>query len=66
MTKHLVDAYAPREIAARVRDVGVQKAELNLASLFALAILAGAFIALGGCWFRGKLRDPTARGRGDV
>ena len=44
-----VDDYAPAEIAARVRDVGVKKANLDLASLLALAILAGAFIALGGC-----------------
>jgi formate/nitrite transporter len=43
-----VDAYAPDEIAARVRDVGVTKANLDLASMLALAILAGAFIALGG------------------
>ena len=44
-----VDAYAPAEIAARVRDIGVKKTQLDLASLLALAILAGAFIALGGC-----------------
>lgn len=44
------DAYAPKEIAARVRDVGVAKATLDLPSLFALAVLAGAFIALGACF----------------
>jgi formate/nitrite transporter len=43
------DAYAPAEIAARVRDIGVKKTNLDLASMLALAILAGAFIALGGC-----------------
>ena len=43
------DAYAPAEIAAQVRDIGVKKTNLDLASMLALAILAGAFIALGGC-----------------
>lgn len=45
-----VDAYAPAEIAGRVRDVGVTKANLDRASMFALAVLAGAFIALGACF----------------
>lgn len=43
------DAYTPDEIAARVRDVGIRKASLDLPSMLALAILAGAFIALGAC-----------------
>lgn len=42
-----LDAYAPREVAARVSDVGVAKARLPLASLALLGVLAGAFIALG-------------------
>lgn len=41
------DAYAPRQIADRVRDVGVAKARLPLASLLLLGVLAGAFIGLG-------------------
>jgi formate/nitrite transporter len=45
-----VDAYAPAEIAGRVRDVGVSKANLDRASMFALAVLAGAFIGLGACF----------------
>ncbi len=44
-----LDAYAPAEIATRVREVGVRKAGLDLPSMLALAVLAGAFIALGGC-----------------
>lgn len=43
------DAYAPREIAERVRDVGVRKARLDLPSMLALSVLAGAFIGLGAC-----------------
>jgi formate transporter len=50
MTKHVfsVDAYAPAEMAQHVATAGVSKANLNPATMFALAVLAGAFIALGG------------------
>ncbi len=46
-----LDAYSPREIAARVSDVGVTKARLPLATLALLGVLAGAFIGLGGLMF---------------
>ena len=42
-----IDPYAPAEMAARTASVGVAKAQLDTLSLFALAVLAGAFIALG-------------------
>ena len=42
-----MDAYAPAEMATRVEAVGVAKANLDAATMFALAVLAGAFIALG-------------------
>ncbi|MGD2069650.1 MAG: formate/nitrite family transporter [Gemmatimonadota bacterium] len=45
--KHLGDAYAPAEMARRVLDVGVAKARLAVPDALALAVLAGAFIALG-------------------
>jgi len=41
------DAYAPREIAARVEALGVAKATTPLLSLVMLGVLAGAFIGLG-------------------
>ena len=41
------DAYNPKQMARRVSDVGVSKANLNLASMFALGIMAGAFIGMG-------------------
>jgi formate transporter len=49
MTEHVfsVDAYTPPEMARRVETVGVAKANLDPATMFALAVLAGAFIALG-------------------
>ncbi len=42
-----LDALLPPEMAARAEDVGVRKARLDAVSLFALAVLAGAFISLG-------------------
>lgn len=46
-----LDAYSPREIAARVAEVGVAKARLPLASMALLGVLAGAFIGLGALMF---------------
>jgi formate transporter len=54
------DAYAPPEIAHRVSDVGVGKARLNLVTMFVLAGLAGAFIALGALFFTVVITDPPA------
>lgn len=45
------DAYAPAQIAMRVREVGVTKATMPVLTMFALAVLAGAFIALGALFF---------------
>jgi len=41
------DALLPPQMAGRAINVGVNKAKLNLGSMFALAVLAGAFIAMG-------------------
>ncbi len=41
------DALLPPEMAAKAEQVGVSKAHLDAISMFVLAILAGAFIALG-------------------
>ncbi|MFD2453687.1 formate/nitrite transporter family protein [Ideonella paludis] len=45
------DAYAPKDIAARVSDVGVTKARLPLLTQALLGVLAGAFIGLGALMF---------------
>ncbi len=45
------DAYSPKEIAERVENVGVTKANLPLLSMFALGVLAGGFIGLGAMFF---------------
>jgi formate/nitrite transporter len=47
----LFDAYAPAEVAKRVREVGIAKAKAPAAATFVLAVLAGAFIALGALFF---------------
>ncbi len=41
------DAYAPREIAALVENVGIRKTRLPLLQTLMLGMLAGAFIGLG-------------------
>jgi formate transporter len=43
-----LDALLPPEMAERAEDIGVAKAALDLPRLLTLAVLAGAFIALGG------------------
>jgi formate/nitrite transporter len=47
----LFDAYAPPQIAVRVREVGVAKATAPIATTLGLAVLAGAFIALGALFY---------------
>lgn len=42
-----IDAFLPPEMAERMEDVGVKKANLDFWSMFMLAILAGSFIGLG-------------------
>jgi formate transporter len=42
-----LDALPPPEIARKAESVGVTKATMPAATVFALAVLAGAFIALG-------------------
>ena len=46
-TSVVLDALIPAEMAARAEQVGAKKAHLPALSMFVLAVLAGAFIALG-------------------
>jgi formate transporter FocA len=46
-TEIQIDAFPPPKMAARMEEVGVTKAKLNGWTMFALAVLAGAFIAAG-------------------
>jgi formate/nitrite transporter len=43
-----LDALLPPEMARRAEEIGATKASMERGRLFALAVLAGAFIALGG------------------
>ena len=43
-----LDALLPPEMARRAEEVGARKAAMDATSMFTLAVLAGAFIALGG------------------
>jgi formate transporter len=48
MTQELrIDALLPQEMARRAEYIGVRKAEAAALTMFALAVLAGAFIGLG-------------------
>jgi formate transporter len=42
-----IDAFPPAKMASRMEEVGVAKATLNVWTMFALAMLAGAFIGCG-------------------
>jgi formate transporter len=54
-----LDAYAPKEIAARVSAVGVGKARLPVLTLALLGVLAGAFIGLGALMYTLVLSDAS-------
>lgn len=51
MDNFSVDAYAPKEIAARIQNAGIVKSGSDRLRVFALAILAGAFIAFGALFY---------------
>ena len=53
------DAYAPREVAQRVEQVGVVKARLPLLPLAMLGVMAGVFIGLGALVFTLVKSDAT-------
>ena len=56
----MFDAYAPAQIAVRVRDVGVAKAAAPVLTTLALAVLAGAFISLGALFYTVTVTSTSA------
>jgi formate/nitrite transporter len=54
-----IDAYTPREIARKVEALGVTKARSEPLSVLVLAVLAGAFIALGALFFTVVMTRPV-------
>jgi formate transporter len=61
-----VDALLPPEMAARAEETGVAKASMDGPRLFTLAVLAGAFIALGGVFATTALAGAGAAPWGPV
>jgi formate/nitrite transporter len=53
------DAYTPAQMAARVEKAGIAKGNRDALSTFTLAIMAGAFIALGAVFFTFVIHDAT-------
>lgn len=45
--EHTLDALLPAEMAAKAEELGIKKVGMGISRLFVLAVLAGAFIALG-------------------
>ena len=54
-----IDALLPAEMATRAEYLGVRKAEMPFLAMFTLAILAGAFIALGAMFATTALAGTT-------
>lgn len=52
------DCYSPKEVAERVENVGVAKANLPLLPMSALGVLAGGFIGLGAMFATLVTSDP--------
>lgn len=61
MSEIRIDALLPGEMATRAEYIGVRKAEAPALTMFTLAILAGAFIALGAVF-----ATNTAAGTGEL
>lgn len=55
-----LDALAPRAMAAKAEQVGETKARLDAVTIFALSILAGAFIALGAIFATTAMANGTS------
>lgn len=55
-----MDAFSPKEIAERTETIGVKKARMDFFSLFVLAVVAGAFVALGACFYTTAMTGSSA------
>ena len=52
-----IDAYIPAQVAERVKQAGIKKANMPLLTMIVLAMMAGAFIALGAIYFTYAITD---------
>jgi len=53
-----IDAYKPKEIADRIEQISISKSTSDPLRVFTLALLAGAFIAFAGFYFRNFMQRP--------
>ena len=60
MSEVRIDALLPQEMATRAEYIGVRKAETPALTVFALAVLAGAFIAMGAIFSTTVLAGTSA------
>lgn len=58
------DALLPPEMAARAEEIGLRKASMEAGKMFALAVLAGAFIAMGAIFATTVLTGTSPYGLG--
>jgi formate/nitrite transporter len=58
-TRIVIDALPPPEMAKKAETIGVAKAGLDTATTFALAVLAGAFIAIGAAFATNTLAGSS-------
>jgi len=63
-TEIQIDAHPPAKMASRMEDVGVTKAGLKAETMFALAMLAGAFIGCGAIFATTVTTGLSAAGMG--
>ena len=54
-----IDAYKPKEIANRIEQISISKSTLDPYRVFALSLLAGAFIAFAAVFYTIVIHDST-------
>lgn len=54
-----IDAFTPKEVAEKVKTVGVTKANMPLIPLLVLSLMAGAFIAFGAMYYTVVMTEPS-------
>ena len=54
-----IDSYTPKEIADRIEKASISKSTQDTSRVFALSLLAGAFIAFGAVFFTFVTHDST-------
>ena len=59
MENFSVDAYTPKEIAQRIEQISVSKSTLDPFRVFALSLLAGAFIAFAAVFYTLVIHDSS-------